>query len=101
MSSPSFAASLFTGRLCTDMVTPFPTPEPAEVERVKTLVAALRDVTADHDPKQAEDDRWIGDDLIARLGEAGLMGLYVDPAYGGAGLTQTGYCRVFEEIGLV
>ncbi|HEU5152625.1 MAG TPA: acyl-CoA dehydrogenase family protein [Iamia sp.] len=101
MSSPSFAASLFTGRLCTDMVTPFPMPEPAEVEKVKALVAALRDVTADHDPRRAEADRWIGDDLIARLGEAGLMGLYVDPAYGGAGLGQTGYCRVFEEIGLV
>ena len=101
MPSPSFAASLFTGRLEGDMVTPFPTPDPAEVEQVKGLVATLREITADYDPAQAEADRWVGDDLLHDLGEAGLMGLYIDPQYGGAGLSQTGYCRVFEEIGHV
>src|SRR5256885_16100940 len=29
------------------------------------------------------------------------MGLYVDPQYGGQGLSQTGYARVFEAIGQV
>ena len=33
------------------------------------------------------------------LGERGLLGLYVAPAYGGQGLSQTGYCRVMEEFG--
>lgn len=99
MASPSFAASLFAGRLDSELVTPFPTPDGAEVDRVKTLVSALRDVTAGYDPKAAEEQRWVGDDLISALGEAGLMGLYIDPQYGGAGLSQTGYCRVFEEIG--
>ncbi|MGI8939330.1 MAG: acyl-CoA dehydrogenase family protein [Iamia sp.] len=99
MSSPSFSAAMFAGRLEGDMVTPFPTPDPSEVEKVKRLVSTLREVTADYDPAQAEADRWVGDDLLRDLGEAGLMGLYIDPAYGGAGLSQTGYCRVFEEIG--
>ena len=35
------------------------------------------------------------------LGELGLMGLYVPEQYGGAGLSQTGYARMFESIGQV
>lgn len=99
MSSPSFSASLFAGRMEGDMVLPFPMPDPGEVDRIKDLVSTLRDVTADYDPARAEAERWVGDDVLRDLGDAGLMGLYIDPAYGGAGLSQTGYCRVFEEIG--
>ena len=40
--------------------------------------------------------RWIGDDVIRELGERGLCGLYVPERYGGQGLSQTGYARVFE-----
>ncbi len=101
MTSSSFAASMFAGRLDSDLVLPFPAPDPAEVERVRAHVASLREVTADYDPMRAERDRWVGDDVLRNLGEAGLMGLYIDPVYGGAGLSQTGYCRVFEEIGHV
>ncbi len=34
--------------------------------------------------------------MIRELGDAGLCGLYVDEKYGGQGLSQTGYARVFE-----
>jgi acyl-CoA dehydrogenase family protein 9 len=34
--------------------------------------------------------------VIRDLGEAGLLGLYVPEEYGGQGLSQTGYARVFE-----
>ncbi len=49
-----------------------------------------------YDPRKTEEDRWIGDDKIAELGERGLLGLYVPEEYGGQGLSQTGYCRVSE-----
>ena len=48
------------------------------------------------DPRKIEEDRWIGDDVIRELGERGLCGLYVPERYGGQGLSQTGYARVFE-----
>src|ERR687892_405768 len=38
----------------------------------------------------------IHEELIRELGEAGLCGLYVPEEYGGQGLSQTGYARVFE-----
>src|SRR5687767_5523456 len=53
------------------------------------------------DPRRWEEQRWIGDDVVAQLGEAGLLGLYVPEEYGGQGLSQTGYCRVFETIAQV
>ena len=48
------------------------------------------------DPREVEEKRWIGDRTIRELGDAGLCGLYVDERYGGQGLSQTGYARVFE-----
>jgi acyl-CoA dehydrogenase family protein 9 len=39
--------------------------------------------------------------VYRELGELGVMGLYVPEHYGGQGLSQTGYARVFESIGQV
>ena len=49
-----------------------------------------------YDARRAEEERWIGDETVAELGERGLLGLYVPEEYGGQGLSQTGYCRVSE-----
>jgi acyl-CoA dehydrogenase family protein 9 len=90
----SFAKSLFLGEIHEEMVFPFPKPDPEEQEKIRGLIAGLRAIP--YDPKQVEEDRWIGDRTIAALGEAGLCGLYVPEEYGGQGLSQTGYCRVSE-----
>ena len=55
-------------------------------------------MTAHYDPRAAERDRWVGDDLITALGEAGLLRLHVPERYGGQGLSHTGYCKVFEAV---
>jgi acyl-CoA dehydrogenase family protein 9 len=92
----SFAKSLFLGEIHEDIVFPFPKPEESEQERIRHLTASLREWAEGYDPQKTEDDRWIGDDNIAELGERGLMGLYVPEEYGGQGLSQMGYCRVSE-----
>jgi len=100
--SSSFAKSLFRGEIHTDMVLPFPGMEQAERKKVSDLISSLRDVVDDlYDPVKASENGWVGDDLIAGLGERGLLGLYVGEQYGGQGLSQTGYCRVMEEYGAV
>ncbi len=81
---------------------PFPTPGSEERGRIERSVADLRDLAEQsYDPKQVEEERWIGDDFVADLGERGLLGLYVPEKYGGMGLSQTGYCRVSEEFGRI
>jgi acyl-CoA dehydrogenase family member 9 len=97
----SFAKSLFLGELHEDVVFPYPKPDPAEQEKIRGLVAAMREIGETIDPRAMEDDRWVPDELLAELGERGLMGLYVPEEYGGQGLSQTGYCRVFEEVAQV
>ncbi len=92
----SFAKSLFLGELHEDMVFPFPSPDPDEQDRIRALNSSLRSLAETWDVGSWEEDRWIGDRTIRELGEAGLCGLYVPEAYGGQGLSQTGYCRVFE-----
>ena len=92
----SFAKSLFLGEIHEEMVFPFPRPAEAEQDRIRALNSALREMAEGWDPRRWEEERWIGDRTIRQLGEAGLCGLYVPEAYGGQGLSQTGYCRVFE-----
>jgi acyl-CoA dehydrogenase family protein 9 len=95
----SFAKSLFLGEIHDDVVFPFPKPDLAEQDKIRGLIASLREI--DIDPRKMEDERWVPDELIAELGARGLCGLYVPEEYGGQGLSQTGYCRVFEAIAAI
>jgi acyl-CoA dehydrogenase family protein 9 len=93
----SFAKSLFLGHIPEEMVFPYPKPDDGEQQKVRALIRSLRELAAERiDVRKIEDERWIGDDLVRELGERGLCGLYVPERYGGQGLSQTGYCRVFE-----
>jgi acyl-CoA dehydrogenase family member 9 len=94
----SFAKSLFLGEIHEEIVFPYPRPDPHEQDKVRALVQSAREFGEGYDQYAVEESRWIGDDAIAELGERGLMGLYVPEEYGGAGLSQTGYCRVFEQF---
>lgn len=95
-SASSFTKSLLLGEIHEEMTFPWPQPDDAEQARVRELCARAREIGDSIDHRQVEEERWIGDENIARLGEAGLCGLYVPERYGGQGLSQTGYARVFE-----
>jgi acyl-CoA dehydrogenase family member 9 len=95
-AASSFAKSLILGEIHEELVFPWPQPDAAEREKVRGLIAAARDIGGRIDHRRAEEKRWIGDEVIRELGEAGLCGLYVPEEYGGQGLSQTGYARVFE-----
>jgi acyl-CoA dehydrogenase family protein 9 len=92
----SFAKSLFCGEIHEEMVFPWPQTDAAEQDRVRGLINAAREIGERIDPRELEEKRWIGDRLVRELGDAGLCGLYVPERYGGQGLSQTGYARVFE-----
>ncbi len=95
----SFAKSLFLGEIHEELVFPFPKPDPAEQDKIRTLVSAVRELP--YDARAVEEKRWVGDGVIREMGERGLLGLYVPEEYGGQGLSQTGYCRVSEEFAQV
>ncbi len=96
----SFAKSLMLGEVHEDLVFPWPRPTGDEADRIRMLVQRFRDYAAEHiDARRIDEEGWIPDDVFRELGELGLMGLYVPEEYGGQGLSQTGYARVFEVFG--
>lgn len=95
-AASSFTKSLLLGEIHEEMVFPWPEPDADEQRKVRDLNAKAREIGNSIDHRKVEEDRWIGDDNIKRLGDAGLCGLYVEEKYGGQGLSQTGYARVFE-----
>jgi acyl-CoA dehydrogenase family member 9 len=96
----SFAKALFLGEIHEQLVFPWPSPAPDEQERIRQLNSQLRAYCDEnYDPRRVEEERWIPDETLHALGDIGVMGLYVDEKYGGQGLSQTGYARVFETIG--
>jgi acyl-CoA dehydrogenase family protein 9 len=97
----SFAKSLFLGEIHEELVFPFPKPHQDEQDKIRALNASLRELAQTYDPRKVEEERWIGDDTVRELGERGLCGLYVPEEYGGQGLSQTGYCRVFETFAAI
>ena len=98
----SFAKSLFLGEIHEELVFPWPQTDRDEQDRIRDLNTRIRDYCAEnYDPRQAEEERWIPDQVLRDLGEIGALGLYVDTKYGGQGLSQTGYARVFETVGQI
>jgi acyl-CoA dehydrogenase family member 9 len=98
----SFTKALALGEIHEDAVFPYPIPRGDEAEKVRGLIQGFRDYAAQHiDSREIDETGTISDEVYRDLGELGLMGLYVDPQYGGQGLSQTGYARVFEAIGQV
>jgi acyl-CoA dehydrogenase family member 9 len=98
----SFAKSLFFGEIHEDLVFPYPLSDDAEQDKVRSLVSSAREFAAESiDVAKIEEEGWVGDDVVRGLGERGLCGLYVPEQYGGQGLSQTGYCRVFETFSQV
>jgi acyl-CoA dehydrogenase family protein 9 len=98
----SFAKSLFLGEIHEELVFPWPDRDREEQERIRELNARIREYCAEsYDPRQVEEERWIPEQVLRDLGEIGALGLYVEPEYGGQGLSQTGYARVFETVGQI
>lgn len=77
---------------------PFPRAPEADRSRALELIRSFREYAKDLDPRAMEEQRWIGDDVVADLGRLGLLGLGVPTAYGGAEMAHTECFRVFESI---
>ncbi|HVE67547.1 MAG TPA: acyl-CoA dehydrogenase family protein [Solirubrobacteraceae bacterium] len=98
----SFSKALMLGEVHEELVFPYPIPDAAEAEKVRGLISAFRDYAAANiDARAIDEAGWIDDRVYRDLGDIGITGLYVPEEYGGQGLSQTGYARVFEALGQV
>ena len=95
----SFMKSLFSGRLETEVLFPFPRQPPEERETLGLVLESFRAWAAEHLDGAAVDRRGeFPADVVRGLKELGIFGLTIPEEHGGAGLPITSYCRVMEEI---
>ena len=98
--NPSFTKSLFLGELREDLILPFPTLTPEDVEAQRMIVDSFRAWAADNvDAAQHDHDGKFADGVREGMAELGLMGLNIPEAYGGFGASAKVFNRVFGEVG--
>jgi acyl-CoA dehydrogenase family protein 9 len=96
----SFMKSLFFGVIDESLIFPWPEPQAQEVDSLRALLDGVRRYF--HlwvDSANIDREQRIPDEVLKGLKELGLFGMLVPPSQGGAGLTQTGYARVLQELG--
>ena len=97
--APSFVRELFEGSFRLDLVHPFPTMDPADLERARPFMERLERFLAERvDSDRIDREGKIPAEVIQGLRDIGAFGIKIPQEYGGLGLSQTGYTHA---IGLV
>ncbi|MEU1628306.1 acyl-CoA dehydrogenase family protein [Streptomyces sp. NPDC020096] len=97
---PSFAKELFLGRFRLDLIHPHPTGSADDIERGEEFLAKLRDfLETKVDGARIEREAQIPDEVIDGLKQLGALGMKIDVAYGGLGLSQVYYNKALALTG--
>ncbi|MBI4040574.1 MAG: acyl-CoA dehydrogenase family protein [Deltaproteobacteria bacterium] len=95
----SFAKSLYFGNILEEMVFPYPEVPSEEKETVDLFIDSFRKFSKKHiNPREMEKEKKIPKDVLQGLAELGLFGLSFPQRFGGAGLSNTAYARIMEEV---
>jgi alkylation response protein AidB-like acyl-CoA dehydrogenase len=96
---PSFAKQLYFGRFDAPLVFPYPAATPSEKEEVDRYVASVQQFADNKiDPVEIDRRSAIPQEVIATLGELGVLSMTIPQEYGGLGMSQYAYCRVMEML---
>jgi alkylation response protein AidB-like acyl-CoA dehydrogenase len=97
--SPSFVRELFEGSFRLDLVHPFPSPDPADLERARPFMERLERFMKERvDSDRIDREGKVPTEVVRGLGEIGAFGIKIPAEYGGLGLSQYSYTHA---IGMV
>jgi len=98
-TAPSFVRGLFNGKLYLNLIHPFPTVSPEELERARPFLEKIEAfMRANVDADEIERNSKIPDHVIKGLAELGAFGIKIPTEYGGLGLSQASYNRAIALI---
>jgi alkylation response protein AidB-like acyl-CoA dehydrogenase len=93
----SYTRELFGGVIDDAILFPYPTISPEEEVRVSAFLDDLRAFCDEHvDREWIDEHERVPDEVLDGLRRLGLFGISIPREYGGMGLSQSAYCRVFE-----
>ena len=96
---PSFTRQLFNGVLDDAILFPYPRISEEEDRVVTAFLDRLKAYLDAHvDREWIDEHEKVPDEVIRGLAELGLWGISIPKEYGGMGLSQSAYCRVFELV---
>jgi len=98
----SFCKALFEGKIEEDLLFPYPHLTGEELENLNIIVDSVGKFCRDRiDPEKIDKEKKIPDEVMAGLGELGLMGMVIPEEYEGFALSQRAYCKVIDELSRV
>ena len=106
IATRSFTRSLFAGEIHDDLIFPYPDSlerrDPAEAAVVSRIIRELNALVGDLiRPEQFDEDESIPEAVIEAFARLGLLGISIPKQYGGLGLSQAGYARIFAAVAVV
>ncbi|UCH62775.1 MAG: acyl-CoA dehydrogenase family protein [Fidelibacterota bacterium] len=98
-NKPSIMKSIFQGEILEDLAFPYPNIDEDEADMVKIITDNfLKWAGENYDPFEADEQAAYPEGTLEALAEMGVFGLNVPESYGGLGLSQTAFARVYEAI---
>jgi len=99
MEAPSLTRALFEGVIEDDILLPFPRISDEEDALVQEFLGRLMPfLEANLDQDRVDDEERVPAEILEELGRMGLWGIALPREYGGMGLSQSAYCRIFEAV---
>jgi acyl-CoA dehydrogenase family protein 9 len=96
----SFMKSLFFGEIREELIFPYPRLNEEVAGNVRMMLEAIERFGKDHVKSSEWDEKGeMPREIVSHMAELGLMGLAVGEEFGGLGLPQMGYARIFENVG--
>jgi alkylation response protein AidB-like acyl-CoA dehydrogenase len=96
-TTPSFTTELISGRFRWDLMSPWPTQDPADQSAGDAVVARMREFLAERvDPSEVDTAGRLPDGLVDDLKKHGYLRLAVTTEHGGQGLSPYNVFRVVE-----
>ncbi|HEX8831040.1 MAG TPA: acyl-CoA dehydrogenase family protein, partial [Longimicrobium sp.] len=96
---PSLTRGFFAGAIDDSILFPYPRISSDEDARVTAFLAEVMGyLERELDREWVDEHEQVPAHVIAELARMGLFGIAIPAQYGGMGLSQAAYCRVFEAI---
>jgi len=98
---PSFAESLFRGKILSDRIFPYPPSTKDEDELLNMTLRSIQKFAETVNVQRIEEEKKIPPEYLARMKELGLFGLIIPEEYGGFGFSVRNYLQILSAVSLI